>query len=76
MDGLLRVGDTVINMATVTEIQMKASGEVHVHFTGPVDEAQIPANRVEMRGQEAEALRRWIQIQSNVDYCEGSGGRW
>jgi hypothetical protein len=73
MSRLLRVGDSVINLATVADIQMKLGGEVHVHFSGPVDDAQIPVNRLELRGQEAEALRRWIG--SEVEYCEGSGGK-
>jgi len=76
MSRLLRVGDTVINLDTVTDIVMKTGGEVHVHFTGPVDEDLIPANRVELRGQQAEALREWLSGSDNVEYCERSGGSW
>jgi hypothetical protein len=76
MSGLLRVGDAVINMAAVTDIQMKAGGEVHVHFGGPVDEELRPVNRLELRDQEAAALRTWLLDIGNVEYCDGSGGRW
>jgi hypothetical protein len=74
MTSLLRVGDTVINLAVVTDNQMKAGGEVHVNFSGPVDENQTPVNRLELGGREAEVLRRWIE--TNMQDCEGAGDSW
>jgi len=74
MIGLLRAGDAVINLAVVTDIQMKAEGEVHVNFSGPVDQNQTPVNRLELGGKEAEALRRWIE--TNVQDCEGADDSW
>jgi hypothetical protein len=70
------VGDTVINLSTVSDIVMKTNGNVHVHFIGPVDDDLIPANIIMLVDQEAEALRRWLMNLDNVEYCDSSGGRW
>jgi hypothetical protein len=69
MDGLLllRVGDTVINMANVTRMLVKDDA-VEIMF--------VDKDLVAFSGQEATALRDWILIKGVVSYCENSGGYW
>lgn len=69
MDGslLLRVGDTVINIANVTRMVVK-DDLVEVTF--------VDKELVAFGGQEATALRDWILTKGVVSYCENSGGYW
>jgi hypothetical protein len=69
MAHLLRVGDVVINLETVTDIRLQAGNtgdRVEVNYSGD-DQASFT-------GGQAEAIRRWCAVGANVEYCTGSGG--
>ena len=71
MSRLIRVGRQVINLDNATEVVLKNSGEVHVYFLGDVDDDGIPVNHVSFTGLQADALRNWME--SETEYVPGSG---
>ena len=64
---MYRVGDTVLNMDNVAHIRLEAE-EVTVTFVGPGPEGY---HRLELRGEEARALRAWAERQYRLE-AEGA----
>ncbi|MCS6886361.1 MAG: hypothetical protein RMM17_06915 [Acidobacteriota bacterium] len=58
---LIRLGKRVINISLVTEVIFRDDGDVIVFFAAPDSEGQ---SRSIFRGEEAVALRRWLENNS------------
>jgi hypothetical protein len=53
MNTLLRVGDKVVNTATVTHIKLNDGGAVSIEFVG--------GTGLKVRGKDAAQLRAWLK---------------
>jgi hypothetical protein len=71
MNTLLRVGDKVVNTATVTHIKLNDSGAVSIEFVG--------GTGLKVRGKDAAHLRAWLTDPDCVERaldasCKRKGG--
>ncbi len=57
----IKIGERYINLDRVTAIHPVHDGGLDIYFGHPQDE---PRNRETVRGQEAEALKRWLEESS------------